>query len=378
MRRFVTLADDLTGASASAGALAAGLGMSVPIMERIPDVLDRTLVLNTRSREDPGRSGIITAWVQQLWDMGYRDFDKRIDTTLRGPTPYELHLLLKALPVDPWVGVIAAYPSAGRTTRDGRQYLHGSPVAGVLPEVGTDDLGQYLFPHSAPLKIISREALERDTDAVVVDLLTVRRVCFDASSDEDLRRIGEILHRLRGTIADPMVTVTSGEVLEHYPGRGPSRVVIVVGSPTRINLDQIAYLQGHQAVELRHLTDPIGEGTHASTIIFHSGLQPIDARGRQPITQELAKSAKDRLNELDGQGWAFDRLIVTGGEMAQALMDQVGAEGTHVIQLLAPLVGQGIICRGVYDGREIVTKGGLVGDATLLHRLVRAPIARHS
>ncbi len=373
MRRFAVLADDLTGASASAGALAVGLGMSIPVLEQIPEMPNRTLVLNTRSREDPRRRNLITAWVKHLWAHEYRNFDKRIDTTLRGPAPDELQLLLDALPEEPWIGVIAAYPSAGRTTRGGKQYLHGVLVSSKLPEVPTDDLGAYLFSSAASPQVISREALYRDTDALVAHLSATRRVCFDVTDDNDLVQIGYVLHRLRATITTPMVTVTSGALLEHYPGIGPDRVALVVGSPTVINLRQIEYLRRRRKVAIRNLSEPIDGERLPSIIVIHSGLEPIDAAHRQPLARALARDAKCRLDELQSQHWIPDRLIVTGGEMAQAFLDQIGAHGTNVKRLLSPLVAQGIIDGGAYDGREIVTKGGLVGDEALFHRLVMAP-----
>lgn len=173
--------------------------MAVRILEPIPDVASITLMLNTRSREGPWLSKRITSWVKDPWDMEYRrGFDKRIDTTLiwslrRTSASVESRTCGHVGGCDG--GLSQCGP---RTTRDGRQYLHGSPPASVLREVGTDDLGQYLVPSSAPLKLVSREALYRDVDTILVDRLRVRRVCFDASSDEDLRQIGVVPHRLRG------------------------------------------------------------------------------------------------------------------------------------------------------------------------------------
>ena len=371
--RFAVLADDLTGSNASAGDLAMGIGRPVSVLHTLPRTLDGLFVLNSRSREDSSRSALIGPWVNHLWRAGYRDFDKRIDTTLRGPGPMELNLLIRSLPEDPWVGVVAAYPSAGRTTRDGRQYLYERPVSEALSEVAIDDLGPYLFPDGPMPVKIRRELLHQDIAPLLASLTAARRVCFDVGDEEDLSRVGRILHRIRKSMSGTMVTVSSGALLRYYPGRIPERIAVIVGSPTATNLAQIEYLCQRRPIYDHFLGDPIVFSDLPDVVLLHSGRQPIQAEARQPISRSLAESAANRLLELEQQGWTPERFIITGGEMAQAFLDQVEANAVEILRLPSPLVGQGVIRGGAYSGCEIVTKGGLVGDRQLLHQLVLAP-----
>lgn len=376
--KFAVFADDLTGASASAGSLAWGLGLPITVSEQLPRDFSGPLVLNTRSREEPDRSGFIAPWVTRLWDQGYRDFDKRIDTTLRGPAPAELAQLIEALPEEPWVGVIAAYPSADRTTMGGRQYLYGKAVTTQLPEVANDCLTDYLFWRSAQVRVVLTEELRQNAQRMAVELSSFRRVIFDVTSEDDLGHIGQILHHVRGLWTGPIVTVTSGAVLTYYPGHVPERVAVIVGSPTVTNLQQIDYLLKQRAVSLLALAEPISPDSVNSLIVLHSGLTPVKAAHRQPIAAQLADQAGERLSDLRRQGWVPERIIVTGGEMAQAFLDGTHAVGTQVVRLLAPLVGQGIIRGGEYHAAEIVTKGGMVGSEALLYQLTLAPSVNHT
>ncbi len=371
-QRLVVFADDATGANASAAALAQSLGRRVPVM----DVLDTTphdiMVLNTKSREDPSRSGLITQWARDLWHSGHRCFDKRIDTTLRGPAPEELANLCHALPEKPWVGVVAAYPDAARSTRGGRQWVGDEPVGNVI-NIASDDVGKYLFGQGGCRYVNPDRYTE---SALASELLTSSEpVIFDASSHHHLAQVAALIRVIRQLYPGPIVTISSGALLRFYPAVPPARTLIIVGSPTTTNLQQVGYLQGHHQVLTWPLDQPLTTTIVSSLpiIILHSGLTPIDARQRQDLSTQLAQHAVMRLEELSHHQWVPQRVILTGGEMAQSFLDQVQATGTEMVGLAAPLVGHGWIDGGQYSGIEIMTKGGMVGNHTLLYELASHP-----
>lgn len=377
MSHIAVFADDLTGASASAGSLAKGFGMPIAIAEQLPRIVPGPIVLNTRSREDSSRSGLVTDWVQQLWEQGCRDFDKRIDTTLRGPAPDELARLRNALPMSPWIGVVAAYPAAGRTTRNGRQYVWEHPVTEIL-SIHTDYLPAYLFGEGAAVRLVPRQELNTELGRLAQILgESPLPVIFDAVCDADLIKIAEVLHRVRAAYLGPMITVSSGAVLEYYPAPRPKNVAVIIGSPTAINVQQIAYMMHHSEALVVAIDDPFPFAAVAPLIVFHSGLHPIETASREKISEHLATGVCRHLADLAQHNWFPQRLILSGGEMAQAFFDHTHAEGAYIQSSLAPLVGQGIIWGGEYHNTEIVTKGGMVGEESLLFELAVAP-AVHS
>lgn len=375
MPEIVVFADDLTGANASAGALAEGLGRPIRVYHDLPAHPHGPFVLNTQSRENPSQSGLVSKWARELWEHGYRHFDKRIDTTLRGPCPLELQLLIKALPVHPFVAVIAAYPRAGRTTRQGRQYLYGRPLRESLPELTTDVLMDYLFEEDHRVHIVTRQERELASTTWVKELITsYSTVIFDAECEDDLYHIASLLKQMRGYLSAPLVTVSSGSIFPYYVTSPPTTTAIIMGSPTPTNIRQVHYIQNHSAVQCISLENPpYHHRLQSPIVVLHSGLEPLNDIERQPISQYLAERALSHLTALQESGWHPERFVVTGGEMAQAFLIKAQALHVHNHRLLAPLVSQGIIEGGIFDRVELITKGGLVGEDSLLYLLSISP-----
>ena len=134
--RFCILADDLTGANATASLLQReGLpshthlfaqpphgGAPASLREAGAHVLD----LDTRELsgvEAAARLTIASGWLGVAPDL----VGLRIDSTLRGPIPASIDALL----VDPrrLALVVPAFPASGRTTRDGVHYVFGVRLA---------------------------------------------------------------------------------------------------------------------------------------------------------------------------------------------------------------------------------------------------------
>ncbi len=59
-------------------------------------------------------------------------------------------------------------------------------------------------------------------------------------------------------------------------------------------------------------------------------------------------------------------LIVVGGNTANAVLHQIGAEGLRILGRLSPVVPVLEIVGGPFDGLPIVTKGGGVGGEDIL------------
>lgn len=373
--RFVVFADDSTGANASAGALSDGFHVPVPVLTQLPPSPANILVLNTRSRESRANGAQIVEWTHALWQKGYRDFDKRIDTTLRGPGPEDLQRLCTSLPQKPWIGVVAAYPKAHRTTRLGRQFVEGQPAASVV-SLDSDHLSTYLFGREDRARCVTTEQLAHQGLAKSL-AASSQPVIFDAESDAHLAIISLILREIRQLREGPLVTVTSGDLLRYYPAPTPVHTAIIMGSPTDTNVRQASYLASHTPAMLWPLSQPIGPiGDTANIIVFHSGLATVRENQRIDMSTQLAIAARLRLTELASHGWQPDRLIVTGGEMSQSFLDETHARGLDSTALASPLVGHGWIRDGLYKNTEIMTKGGMVGHDALLVELCALPALR--
>ncbi|MCL9826320.1 four-carbon acid sugar kinase family protein [Ralstonia solanacearum] len=125
--KLLILADDLSGAADCAVAgVRAGLRSAVMLRaDGAPPAAD-VLALDTDTR----RAGAPDAAARQLaaWQALARPATrlyKKIDSTLRGNVAAEVAALV---PVAGLAVVAPAFPAAGRTTRNARQWLHGVAV----------------------------------------------------------------------------------------------------------------------------------------------------------------------------------------------------------------------------------------------------------
>lgn len=66
----------------------------------------------------------------------------------------------------------------------------------------------------------------------------------------------------------------------------------------------------------------------------------------------------------------FQRLVVIGGETSQAVFAVTGTEHLDLGRPLEPGVAQGIICDGMMEGKEFSLKGGSMGTATTLEKMM--------
>ncbi|MGH3368430.1 MAG: nucleotide-binding domain containing protein, partial [Nocardioidaceae bacterium] len=72
----------------------------------------------------------------------------------------------------------------------------------------------------------------------------------------------------------------------------------------------------------------------------------------------LARAVRRNLEEH-----AVDGVFSTGGDVTAALLGELGSHGLEISDEVVPLAVAGSVVGGPWDGLQIVTKGGLVGDA---------------
>jgi hypothetical protein len=352
--RLVVLADDLSGALASAGALAMALGHPIPVAGQPPASWPGGLVLNTASRDRGESEASFRRRIRPLLRVGVRCWDRRIDTTLRGRAAEELRWLAALLPRDPFVVIAPAYPEAGRHTRSGVQY-RGSDVVGRVDEaVEADRLARHIWGSDRVGRL----------DPSNPDLTAPEQpgvYLADADSPAHVQRLAAVLNRLARR-PEPLLLATSGAVLKYWSA--PRRnVAIVLGSGTATNRRQLAQLEAWPECWVATLWDP-----------------PQAAQGRMrvlkawpsshpagPKTDELvAEAVAAHLGYWQEQGWRPDRLVMSGGATAQAVLARFGTDHVMAQGLSGPLAGWGRVVGGPLDGLEVVTKGGMVGSEELL------------
>ncbi|MDQ3638075.1 MAG: hypothetical protein M3426_08795 [Actinomycetota bacterium] len=398
------IADDLTGA-ADSGVQLARSGYRIAVAFRgspIPPAQDLDAVaVDTDSRPLP--AGLAA---KRVAEAGYAAREagvvyKKIDSTLRGPIGAELAAALSATRRTK-VLVAPAFPSTGRTTKDGVQLVHGEPVheTGLVRDPRTPVLESHIpsllsgaFRSIATLSV----ARVREDSPVWKALNNNDCVVADAESDADLEALVQ-------AVPDPSSVLWVGSAGlvrafgKVYPGprddallqalSPASHVLAVVGSVNEVARDQLHRLAcepGIDAVSLDTAAlagglyrQAVGEATEAVRtalsgnrgVVLHSASgEEVDRALREgPVSRdEISGRVADALAEvvagLSGED-LFGALVLTGGDTAVRVARELGATGI----LLRGEVEAGVPI-GILIGPRpypVVTKaGGFGGPDTL-------------
>lgn len=379
------LADDLTGALASAARLHdGGLRPVVQWREEPVPATASAVVADMRTR-DYGTNPRLRArtWAAHLRALGCARIELRTDSTLRGEPAAELAGALAAYAgEDPWVLAVPAFPEAGRAVVDGRLVLDG-----VEAPTGEGDVARVLFPGAevAHLPVPSTVSGEAAVAGAVREAAGrgVRRFVADATAEEHLRLLAAAA-RLLAAGGATLLTVSPGAWLRYAcPDRTATPfVLVVVSSATRTNHQQLAELRRRRPTTVVHARDLLAGETGLDWDRVRSGettvvVETISAPARDAaeawlLSMVAARAAGYLLDDGLDHGCACAGVVVGGGQTASALMDALGASRLDAGGEVAPLCPRARLRGGPWAGLRIVTKGGLVGHADTLTGLVDA------
>ena len=401
-RRWLILADDLTGAADCAIAFARQGMESVATWGEGIRTSDAASVLsvNVDSRNLPPRKAAERQVAAQAahWRPGVRLY-KKIDSTLRGQPAAELAAQLSALAADgraPLAVVAPAFPTARRVTLDGR-----IEVGGVRLEDTPLWTREHTYPSAALPEVLALAGLT----AEVIPLDLVR-----AGSEAVHARMEDAWHRGVGPVvcdciaeADLGVTAVASLLLTSAVWVGsaglagwlaalvaparlmhpavpahPGGVLTVVGSLAEISRLQArmlvesglvrhvvvtheTLLAGPQSPRWRAARDPLSEGLLAGRdILLEIAVVPEPDLSRGPeVLAGLAALVAPVAKSLGA-------LVATGGETACALLSGFGIHGIRLLDEVEPGVPLGVTLGAL--SFPVVTKAGGFGNADTLRR----------
>jgi len=324
MASVLILADDLTGAADCAAAF---IGRSPEVVVALDErarlratVLAIDLDTRALSEEDACRkverafSGRRAREAEILF--------KKIDSTLRGHVAAELRAAREALGPKRPVLFAPAFPAQGRTVKNGRAYVNGTPLRG-------GNLARLLGDGNI---IVCDAESDPDLRAIAGKGLAMRPRPLFVGSAGLARALASALPRRR------MLARTRSP-------RAP--VVVVVGSAAPVSTRQanrLARIASREDVALYRL-----EWKHAPTL---ADVPLVQAFGR--IAARHAQSAA---------------YVLTGGETARAVLTARGVRGFRLLGEVEPGVPFGA---SIPHGLLVCTKaGGFGGPDTLVHCVSR-------
>jgi uncharacterized protein YgbK (DUF1537 family) len=421
-RRWLILADDLTGAADSAIPFARRGLESVVGWGDPPGLRPDTPVFahNTDSRglgaraaaEKHGRA------LEALFEPGLALF-KKIDSTLRGQPAAEIAATMAHVKgAGPAFGILApAFPATGRTTQDGRVRVHGRPLeeeevwrrdhsygSASLPEILAT---AGVAAHVVPLATVraGRDELAA-AFARIAGLGDIVAIC-DAETDDDLHRIAEaslpLAHRAisseidSGSREDNATKPLVGAFLAGSAGLAAALAALAPRAPVSepaFETGRAGFLMvvGSLATASRKGARKLVAGGRVAHVPVSPETLLHDASERAAIGSAVAAllgNGEDVLVEIrvDGapdmalgpglaEGLAgalapaasrMSAFAATGGETAAALLSRFGVDGIRLLDEIEPGValGRALGARSC----PVVTKAGAFGDEDSLGRI---------
>ncbi|MCP3423166.1 four-carbon acid sugar kinase family protein [Nocardioides pinisoli] len=409
MADVLVVADDLTGANAAAAgfaragfrAVTASAGEHAEVVAEMVSRFD-VVVATTESRhldahtarERVGRA-VRAGWPARL-------VCNRIDTTLRGnvgATTREIFDRVGELAGSRTVLLCApAHPAAGRQTIGGIQLLDGRRLEDTevardaRTPVRTSDVAELLRQQGGlEVAVVAVEDVTGDLDRLAEKIRQhldggAEVVVADAMTADHLDRIAAaavaatVGTDLVWTTSDPGPASVALAKALGLAGETPGAPLLVLsGSATELTRLQLGQLVAERAARpiraVREHAVPDVDATarlldealdHAgaddivvlATVLDESDLWSPSAEQATQIPTALARAARRAL-----ESHPVDGIFTTGGDVTAALLAELGSHGLEVSDEVVPLAVAGSLVGGPWDGLQVVTKGGLVGDA---------------
>jgi uncharacterized protein YgbK (DUF1537 family) len=394
--RFCILADDLTGANATASLLKReGLPSHTHLFAQPPRggaprslQEDGAHVIDLDTRELTGgeaASRLATAdgWLGDTPDL----IGLRIDSTLRGPIPASIDALLTdqhrlAL-------MVPAFPASGRTTRGGIHYVFGVPLAETQVAhdphcpVTTSHIGAWIGGRMlAASALLDLDDVRRGRDAIAVQLMRhiadgVRAVFCDAETDHDIEEIARAALTLRRSHGIAILPVDPGPFtatlvrLMKAPRRLAPLVFGIVGSVMDTSRQQMDFVEANDlAFTIRYAGQSVSEVLAAfaqaplavKATLLRTDTASLDADGKLHLYDTLADLFEQMVERFPSLGG----FLLSGGETAGRLLAGFGVRSLRIQGEVMPPIALSRIVDGRLGGRYLVTKGGTVGTTSAI------------
>ncbi|MBC0854640.1 D-threonate kinase [Pantoea stewartii] len=411
--KMIVIADDFTGAN-DTGVQLAKKGARTEVMltsQQKPSRRADVLVINTDSRALSAEQA--AAAVKQALSPWLRPGQnsvliyKKIDSTFRGNPGAEIAAAMAASGTTLAI-VAAAIPSAGRMTRNGECWVHQCPL--LETEFASD-------PRTPIISSRIRTLIGLQTDLPVREMTLddVRRgdladrlenlrqqpasiVIIDAESDNDLALIARAALSMA---ARPLLVGAAGlanalPTDSYMDSDQPLPVLVVAGSMSEMTRRQVAQAQRlGRADVVRIAVETLLAPEKEQKEIVEQACQ-ILAQNRHCVLQTSSHGDdRNQIAALTGK-YALSRealgetlsrrmgditlaildrartggLFLTGGDIAIAVANALGAEGYRIHGEVAPCIPCGTFVNSDIDDLPVITKAGGFGtDDTLCDAL---------
>lgn len=410
VRAVLVIADDLTGANATAAgfardglrAVTMGADQNVDVVAEFVSRFDAVVVsTDSRHSQPDDAAERVATLVRASWPVTL--VCNRIDSTLRGNIGATTAAAVRSVAQESGRRAVAlcapAHPAARRQTVDGNQLLDGvrleetelahdprspvrhSDVAAVIRRQAELRIARLSLSEVTgsqdELAKSARALLAGGAEVIVADALTVdhldrvARAAVAAGGDEI---VWVAVDPGPGSAAMARALGVAG----HLDG---APVLAVSGSATSLTRAQLARLRAEHAVIVvpavltsgsvvpdvdataERLDEALAAAGPGEVVLLASVLGDDDVADITPDDARRLPKALARATRRTLEQRSVDGLFATGGDVAAAIFAELAAYGLDVEQEIVPLAVAGTFVGGPWAGLPVVTKGGLVGDA---------------
>ncbi|WP_431857475.1 four-carbon acid sugar kinase family protein [Azospirillum sp.] len=409
MPDILILADDLSGA-ADCGITFASVGLDTVVLldqrGALPDADALALDLDTR-RLPAGPAAALAVDAVRLLHTPGSPLYKKIDSTLRGNWAAEtaaIHTALVAGGEAPLAVVAPAFPATGRTTRQGRLLVEGTPLEETeiwrregIP--GVADLPALLRAAGLTVALADLALIRRGGEALRAALAGwleegVNALACDAESEEDLAALA----RATAAVRRRVFWVGSAGLARHLASAlglaresalpvpamptPPDPVLTIVGSLSCVARAQAKELAAQPGVRRLSIAPPVlrlGPGTAEWGHAEQDLREALGSGDDLLLTMETGDSPDIGADLTEGHALAvalgrlvheqaprIGGLVVAGGETARAVLAALGINAIRLLGEVEPGVPLGLA-----EGARtlpVITKAGAFGSPDTLVR----------
>lgn len=327
--------------------------------------------------------------------------NKRIDSTLRGNLGSELNAFKKVFP-NKKIAIIPAFPNSKRYCINGKVYvgdtlLEHTDVAKdpKMPIFTSGVIDLFKKQFDGTLAHISLENIYHDDFLNQIQSLykTHDGIVFDAKTNEDIIHVSKIL----STLNLDLITVDPGPFTYYYTlelnqliEKKENRYYYLIGSVTDTTFSQLKEIthdndfdyfyidpelllksDAHQEVHtfVQHVKSSIKKFILISTTDPHHrkvlNLHEI-AKKESSNVDDISKKINEKLafilSNLLNDDQNVKGIFTSGGDVTLSFLKHTRAKAISLKKEVFPLCAHGRIVEGSFDGLDIITKGGMIGN----------------
>lgn len=414
MVKCVIVADDLTGANASASLLKKiGLNTaSLMVLDKLAGVdvnrLD-AIAYSTDSRgiePDKAYDRVLEA-TQLLKDDRTVVYNKRVDSTLRGNLGSEIDAMLDGLGDGRLAIVVPSFPDSNRIAVEGMLF-----VEGTLLEYSDAAKDPKTPVTTSIIEDLIKKTTKRKTTTISIQDVSrgqafLANKLMEAAKDHEIIILDAIRNRHLEAIAKALIStplkyiaVDPGPFTKHLCSllivaepKEEKKILLSIGSVTETTRKQLKQLNGSRRVYFSYidagkLIDEAKRDGEIQRVIHDIEMSAPDYNRlcitstvlegdcKLPLAHIAQESGRDieAISKMISSGIAaitkelivgnhgFEGVISSGGDITVALCEAVGAIGIEIEEEVMPLVSYGTLIGGQKDAFKIITKGGMIGS----------------